>query len=135
MFEVLSTSGDTHLGGEDFDYRVIDHFVSKFKNSYPDSRGGNERSLSKLKKAVEEAERSLSGGLSARIEVEGFDEAGRDLVETLTRAKFEELNADLFRRTLGPVEQVLRDAKLRKDQVDDIVFVFFSSFLSRWSFY
>lgn len=123
VFEVLATSGDTHLGGEDFDNRVIDHFVKlwKRKNDGEDITK-NLRTMGKLKREVEKAKRTLSSQMSVKIEVEAFFE-GKDLEETLTRAKFEELNLDLFRKTMKPVEQVLKDANFKKEQVDDIVFV------------
>ncbi|ORY74330.1 heat shock protein 70 family [Leucosporidium creatinivorum] len=123
VFEVLSTAGDTHLGGEDFDNRVIDHFVKtwKRKNDGQDITK-NLRTMGKLKREVEKAKRTLSSQMSVKVEIESFFE-GQDLSETLTRAKFEELNLDLFRKTMKPVEQVLKDANFKKEQVDDIVLV------------
>nr|WKJ30262.1 Hsp-5 [Glaciozyma antarctica PI12] len=123
VFEVLATAGDTHLGGEDFDNRVIDHFVKvwKRKNDGQDITT-NLRTMGKLKREVEKAKRTLSSQMSVKIEVESFFD-GQDLSETLTRAKFEELNLDLFRKTMKPVEQVLKDANFKKEQVDDIVLV------------
>jgi predicted XRE-type DNA-binding protein len=123
VFEVLATAGDTHLGGEDFDNRVIDHFVKvwKRKNDGQDITT-NLRTMGKLKREVEKAKRTLSSQMSVKIEVESFFD-GQDLSETLTRAKFEELNLDLFRKTMKPVEQVLKDANFKKEQVDDIVWV------------
>ncbi|ORZ25547.1 heat shock 70 kDa protein [Absidia repens] len=123
IFEVLATAGDTHLGGEDFDSRVMDHFVKMWKKK----NGGEDittdlKTMGKLKREVEKAKRALSSQMSVRIEVESFYQ-GKDLSETLTRAKFEELNNDLFRKTLKPVEQVLKDAGFTKDKVDDIVLV------------
>ncbi|KAI8328988.1 heat shock 70 kDa protein [Chlamydoabsidia padenii] len=123
IFEVLATAGDTHLGGEDFDSRVMDHFIKlwKKKNDGEDITT-DLKTMGKLKREVEKAKRALSSQMSVRIEVESFFK-GKDLSETLTRAKFEELNNDLFRKTLKPVEQVLKDAGFSKDQVDDIVLV------------
>jgi len=123
VFEVLSTAGDTHLGGEDFDNRVIEHIVKvwKRKNAGEDITK-NLRTMGKLKREVEKVKRTLSSQMSAKLEVESFFE-GKDLSETLTRAKFEELNLDLFRKTMQPVEQVLKDANFKKEQVDDIVLV------------
>ncbi len=123
VFEVLSTAGDTHLGGEDFDNRVIEHIVKvwKRKNNGEDITK-NLRTMGKLKREVEKVKRTLSSQMSAKLEVESFFE-GKDLTETLTRAKFEELNLDLFRKTMQPVEQVLKDANFKKEQVDDIVLV------------
>ncbi|KIK68869.1 hypothetical protein GYMLUDRAFT_213639 [Collybiopsis luxurians FD-317 M1] len=125
VFEVLAVAGDTHLGGEDFDNRVIDHLIKTFKRKVGDMSKGvhkNDRAMGRLKKEVENAKRTLSSQQSARIEIESFVN-GIDFSETLTRAKFEELNADLFKKTLRPVEQVLRDAGVRKEDVDEIVLV------------
>jgi len=123
VFEVLATAGDTHLGGEDFDNRIIDHFVKlwKRKNNGEDITT-NVRTIGKLKREVERAKRTLSSQMSVRLEIESFFE-GKDLSETLTRAKFEELNMDLFRKTMKPLEQVLKDANVKKEAVDDIVLV------------
>jgi actin-like ATPase involved in cell morphogenesis len=125
VFEVLSTAGDTHLGGEDFDNRVIDHIVKvwKRKNDGQDITK-NLRTMGKLKREVEKAKRTLSSQMSTKLEIESFFN-GEDLSETLTRAKFEELNLDLFRKTMKPVEQVLKDANFKKENVDDIVYVSF----------
>ncbi|PPQ64201.1 hypothetical protein CVT24_008619 [Panaeolus cyanescens] len=122
VFEVLATAGDTHLGGEDFDNRVIDHLVSIYKKKTGTDVSSNQRAMGKLKKAVENAKRSLSSQRSTKIEIESF-ENGNDFSETLTRAKFEELNMDLFRKTLKPVQQVLKDARVDKSKVDEIVLV------------
>ena len=119
VFEVLATAGDTHLGGEDFDHRVIDYLLRTYKNRTGRDMSGNERAMSKLKREVEQAKRTLSSQMSAKIEIEGFD-GSHDFSETLTRAKFEELNMDLFRKTMKPVEQVLRDAKIKKENVNDV---------------
>jgi endoplasmic reticulum chaperone BiP len=122
VFEVLSTAGDTHLGGEDFDQRIISHFTKQYnkKNSVDITK--DLKTMGKLKREVEKAKRTLSSQMSTRIEIEAFHN-GNDFSETLTRAKFEELNIDLFRKTLKPVEQVLKDAKVKKNEVDDIVLV------------
>ncbi|KAF5366291.1 hypothetical protein D9758_005791 [Tetrapyrgos nigripes] len=122
VFEVLATAGDTHLGGEDFDNRVIDYLVKAYKKKTGSDPRKNDRAMGKLKKEVENAKRTLSNQQSARIEIESFDE-GTDFSETLTRAKFEELNLDLFRKTMKPVERVLKDAGVSKDEVDEIVLV------------
>ena len=120
VFEILSTAGDTHLGGEDFDNRVIEHLLSLYEKRHPGSGvRANEKAVGKLKKAVESGKRVLSTQQSARIEIEGFDK-GRDLVEVLTRAKFEELNADLFKKTMKPVEQALKDASLKREEIDEV---------------
>ncbi|RXW15429.1 hypothetical protein EST38_g10433 [Candolleomyces aberdarensis] len=125
VFEALSTSGDTHLGGEDFDNRVIDWIVKNYEKKHELKAGEvsrNQRAMGKLKKAVENAKRSLSAQQSARIEIESF-EGGRDLTEVLTRAKFEELNTDLFKKTMKPVEQALKDAGLKREEIDEVVLV------------
>lgn len=122
VFEVLATAGDTHLGGEDFDSRVMDHFIKLWKKKHGEDITKDLKTMGKLKREVEKAKRALSSQMSVRIEIESFHN-GKDFSETLTRAKFEELNNDLFRKTLKPVEQVLKDADLTKDQVDDIVLV------------
>ncbi|KAJ3555001.1 hypothetical protein NPX13_g10459 [Xylaria arbuscula] len=122
VFEVLATAGDTHLGGEDFDQRIINFWAKSYnkKNSVDVTK--DPKAMGKLKREAEKAKRTLSSQKTARIEIESFFE-GKDFTETLTRAKFEELNMDLFKRTLKPVKQVLDDAKLTKDEVDDIVLV------------
>jgi heat shock protein 5 len=122
VFEVLSTAGDTHLGGEDFDQRVISHFVKLYNKKHNVDITKDLKTMGKLKREVEKAKRTLSSQMSTRIEIEAFHD-GKDFSETLTRAKFEELNMDLFKKTLKPVEQVLKDAKVKKEDVDDIVLV------------
>ncbi|KAE8409621.1 heat shock protein 70 family [Aspergillus pseudonomiae] len=122
VFEVLATAGDTHLGGEDFDHRVMDYFVKQYNKKNNVDITKDLKSMGKLKREVEKAKRTLSSQMSTRIEIESFHN-GEDFSETLTRAKFEELNMDLFKKTLKPVEQVLKDAKVKKSEVDDIVLV------------
>ncbi|KAG0342222.1 ATPase with role in protein import into the ER, partial [Podila minutissima] len=119
---VLSTSGDTHLGGEDFDQRVIEHFVKTYKKKNGKDITTDLKTMGKLKREVEKAKRTLSSQMSVRIEIDSFHN-GNDFSETLTRAKFEELNMDLFRKTIKPVEQVLKDAGLEKNDIQDIVLV------------
>lgn len=122
VFEVLATAGDTHLGGEDFDQRVVDYFVKLYNKKNDVDITKDLKTMGKLKREVEKAKRTLSSQMSTRIEIEAFHE-GKDFSETLTRAKFEELNMDLFKKTLKPVEQVLKDAKVKKSEVHDIVLV------------
>ncbi|KAL3318783.1 Endoplasmic reticulum chaperone BiP [Cichlidogyrus casuarinus] len=122
VFEVIATSGNTHLGGEDFDQRVIDHFVKVFQKKKSKNITKDQRSLQKLRREVEKAKRALSSAPSTRIEIESLMD-GEDFSETLTRAKFEELNNDLFKSTLEPVQKVLDDAKISKSEVDDVVLV------------
>merc|ERR1711970_150141 len=122
VFEVISTNGDTHLGGEDFDQRVMEHFIKLYKKKTGKDIRKDNRAVQKLRREVEKAKRSLSSGHQARIEIESFFE-GNDFSETLTRAKFEELNMDLFRSTMKPVQKVLEDADLQKKEIDEIVLV------------
>ncbi|KAI9863221.1 MAG: ATPase with role in protein import into the ER [Vezdaea acicularis] len=122
VFEVLATAGDTHLGGEDFDQRVINYFAKQYSKKNNVDVTKDLKSMGKLKREVEKAKRTLSSQMSTRIEIEAFHN-GNDFSETLTRAKFEELNNDLFKKTLKPVEQVLKDAKVKKSEIDDIVLV------------
>jgi len=122
VFEVISTNGDTHLGGEDFDQRVIDHFVKVFKKTKGKDIRRDNRAMQKLRREVEKAKRALSSAHQTTIEIESFYE-GEDFSSSLTRAKFEELNADLFKSTLKPVKKVLEDAGLKKNEIDEIVLV------------
>jgi len=122
VFEVVATNGDTHLGGEDFDQRVIEHFVKLYKKTKGKNVRRDNRALQKLRREVEKAKRALSSAHQTSIEIESFFE-GDDFSGTLTRAKFEELNADLFKSTLKPVKQVLDDAGLKKSEIDEIVLV------------
>ncbi|GAO16169.1 uncharacterized protein UV8b_05620 [Ustilaginoidea virens] len=122
VFEVLATAGDTHLGGEDFDQRIINHFAKSYNKKHNVDITKDLKAMGKLKREAEKAKRTLSSQMSTRIEIEAFFE-GKDFSETLTRAKFEELNMDLFKKTLKPVEQVLKDANVKKTEVDDIVLV------------
>lgn len=122
IFEVKSTAGDTHLGGEDFDNRMVNHFVAEFKRKHKKDLASNPRALRRLRTACERAKRTLSSSTQASIEIDSLFE-GIDFYTTITRARFEELNADLFRSTLDPVEKSLRDAKLDKAQIQDVVLV------------
>jgi len=122
VFEVVATNGDTHLGGEDFDQRVMEYMMKIFKRKHKKDMSKDKRSIQKLRREVERAKRSLSSTAAARIEIEAlFD--GTDFSETLTRARFEELNMDLFKKTLGPVKKVMEDAGFKKSQLDEIVMV------------
>ena len=122
IFEVKSTAGDTHLGGEDFDNRMVSHFVQEFKRKHGKDLQDNKRGLRRLRTACERAKRTLSSSSQASIEIDSLHE-GVDFYSTITRARFEELNADLFRSTLEPVEKSLRDAKMDKAQIHEIVLV------------
>jgi len=122
IFEVKSTAGDTHLGGEDFDNRMVDHFVNEFKRKHKKDMTGNKRALRRLRTACERAKRTLSASAQASIEIDSLFE-GIDFYTSITRARFEELCSDLFKGTLDPVEKALRDAKLDKSSIHDIVLV------------
>nr|KAG5711123.1 hypothetical protein BaRGS_004767 [Batillaria attramentaria] len=122
LFEVKSTAGDTHLGGEDFDNRMVQHLCQEFKRKYKKDSSNNPRALRRLRTACERAKRTLSSSAEASIEINSLYE-GIDFYTRITRARFEELCADLFRHTLEPVEQALRDAKLDKRQIQDVVLV------------
>ena len=122
VIEVLATGGDTHLGGEDFDNRLVEHFSKEFKRINKKDLSDNSRSLRRLKTACENAKITLSSSTKATVEIDSLYE-GIDFVSSITRARFEDLCSDLFREALKPVDQVLLDAKLSKSQVDDIVLV------------
>jgi len=122
IFEVKSTAGDTHLGGEDFDNRIVDHFVREFQRKHKKDITGNKRALRRLRTACERAKRTLSASAQASIEIDSLFE-GVDFYSSITRARFEELCADLFRGTLDPVGKALRDAKMDKTAIDDLVLV------------
>jgi len=123
VFEVLATAGDTHLGGEDFDNRVMDHIISSWKKKHNDGIVKDDlKAMGKLKREVEKAKRTLSSVLTTRIEIESFYK-GQDLDFTLSRAKFEELVGDLLRKTLEPVKKVIEDSGLSKKAIHDIVLV------------
>ena len=122
IFEVKSTSGDTHLGGEDFDNRMVNHFIQEFKRKHKKDISDNKRAVRRLRTACERAKRTLSSSTQSSVEIDSLFE-GIDFYTSITRAKFEELNADLFKVTIEPVKKSLRDAKLDKAQIDDIVLV------------
>merc|ERR1711881_764457 len=122
VFEVLATNGDTHLGGEDFDQRIMKYFLKVFKKKHKKDMSKDKRAMQKLRREAERVKRALSTQHQARLEIEAlFD--GVDFSETLTRARFEELNMDLFKRTLGPVGKVMSDAGMKKNEVDELVLV------------
>lgn len=122
IFEVKATAGDTHLGGEDFDARLLRHFSEEFKRKHKKDLSGNARALRRLRTACERAKRTLSSTSQTMVEIDSLFE-GIDFYTTITRARFEELNSDLFRKCMEPVEQVLRDAKMDKSKVHEIVLV------------
>uniref|UniRef100_A0A673M532 Heat shock cognate 71 kDa protein n=1 Tax=Sinocyclocheilus rhinocerous TaxID=307959 RepID=A0A673M532_9TELE len=122
IFEVKATAGDTHLGGEDFDNRMVNHFVEEFKRKHKKDISQNKKALRRLRTACERAKRTLSSSSQASIEIDSLYE-GIDFYTSITRARFKELCSDLFRGTLDPVEKALRDAKMEKSQIHDIVLV------------
>ena len=122
VFEVLATAGDTHLGGEDFDFKLVRHLAKAFKKKHGIDITSNPKAIAKLKREAEKAKRTLSSQISTRVEIDSFVD-GIDFSEPISRAKFEELNIDSFKKTLKPVERVLQDAGVKKSEVDDIVLV------------
>lgn len=122
IFEVKATAGDTHLGGEDFDNRLVNHFVQEFKRKNKKDLTSNARALRRLRTACERAKRTLSSAAQTTIEIDSLFE-GIDFYTSITRARFEELCGDLFSHTLEPVEKVLRDSKIDKGSVNEIVLV------------
>merc|ERR1712167_334184 len=122
IFEVKATAGDTHLGGEDFDNRMVNHFVQEFKRKHKKDFTSNPRAMRRLRTACERAKRNLSSSANASIEIDSLFE-GVDFYSSITRARFEDLCADLFRGTLEPVEKVIRDAKADKGSVHEVVLV------------
>ncbi|XP_066250367.1 heat shock cognate 71 kDa protein-like [Euwallacea similis] len=122
IFEVQATAGDTHLGGEDIDNRMVQHFKEEYRRKYKQNLEEDKRALKRLRTACERAKRSLSTSTQATIEIDSIAN-GIDFYTTITRAKFEEINADIFSSTLIPVEKALKDAKLHKEEIDDVVLV------------
>ena len=122
IFEVKATAGDTHLGGEDFDARLLRHLAEEFKRKHKKDITGNARALRRLRSACERAKRTLSTTSQTSVEIDSLFE-GVDFYTSITRARFEELNADLFRKCMEPVEQVIRDAKMDKSKINEIVLV------------
>ena len=122
IFEVKATAGDTHLGGEDFDQRLMNHFVQEFKRKHKKDITGNPRALRRLRTSCERAKRTLSSTAQTSIEIDSLFE-GVDFYTSITRARFEELNMDLFRKCMEPVEKCLRDSKIDKNSVHEIVLV------------
>ena len=122
VFEVLATAGDTHLGGQDFDQRLMSYFISQFKRQSGIDITDDKRAVQRLRKQCENAKRTLSNQNSATVECDALSD-GRDFSATISRAKFEELNNDLFRKTMIPVTQVLKDAEMSKSKVDQIILV------------
>ena len=122
IFEVKATAGDTHLGGEDFDSRLVRHFIEEFKRKNRKDISDNPRALRRLRTASEKAKRTLSSTAQTSVEIDSLYE-GVDFYTSITRARFEELNADLFRKCMEPVEKVIKDAKMDKSTVDEIVLV------------
>jgi len=122
VFEVLATAGDTHLGGQDFDQRLMNYFISQFKRQSGIDISKDKRAVQRLRKQCENAKRTLSNQNSATVECDALAE-GKDFSSNISRAKFEELNVDLFKKTMIPVTQVLKDASMSKSTVDQIILV------------
>jgi L1 cell adhesion molecule like protein len=122
IFEVKATAGDTHLGGEDFDQRMMDHFCKEFKKQYGCNMSGNDRALRRLRTACERAKRTLSSAARATVEIDSLFE-GNDFSSVISRARFEELCGDYFRNCLKPVEKVLKDAGVSKSDINEVVLV------------
>jgi len=122
VFEVLSTNGDTHLGGEDFDHRVMEYFLKLYKKKSGKDVKKDNKAVQKLRREVEKAKRTLSSQHQTRIEIESCYD-GEDFSETITRARFEELNMDLFRSTLKPLQKVMSDGDMKKNEIDEVVLV------------
>ena len=122
VFEVKATAGDSHLGGEDLDNILVDHFIQEFKRKHKKDLSTNPRSMRRLRTSCEKAKRNLSSSTQSSIEIDSlFD--GIDFMSTITRARFEEMCVNVFRRTMEPVDKVLRDAKLSKGDVDEVILV------------
>ena len=122
VFEVVSTNGDTHLGGEDFDHRILDYLLKKIKKQHGKDLKNDKTVIQKLKTEIEKAKRHLSSSLQATIEIDEL-EPGFDFKDTLSRAKFEELNMDLFKKTMAPVEKVMEDSGFKKSEIAEVVLV------------
>jgi len=122
IFEVVATSGDTHLGGEDFDQRMMTHLMKLFKKKNGIDPSRDKKAVQKLRKECENAKKALSTSHQTKIEIENFH-SGIDLSETITRATFEQLNNDLFKKTLAPVKEVLEQSKLKKSEIQEVVLV------------
>ena len=122
VFEVKATAGDTHLGGEDFDTRMVEYCCTQFKRKHKKDIKDSERSLRRLRTACERAKRSLSSSTSSFVEIDALYD-GIDYNDSITRARFEELNADYFKKTMEPVKKVLQDSGISKSNVDEIVLV------------
>ena len=122
VFEVVSTNGDTHLGGEDFDHRILDYLLKKIKKQHGKDLKNNKSAIQKLKTEIEKAKRHLSSSLQATLEIDELEQ-GFDFKDTLSRAKFEELNMDLFKKTMAPVEKVMEDSGFKKSEIAEVVLV------------
>jgi len=122
IFEVKATAGDTHLGGEDFDNRMVDYCLQELKRKYKKELTDNQRAMRRLRTSCERAKRTLSSSTVASIEIDSLID-GMDYNTTISRAKFEDMNMDYFRKCMEPVEKVIRDSKLSKSQIQQIVLV------------
>lgn len=122
IFEVKATAGDSHLGGEDFDNMLVEHFCQEFKRKHKKDIRSNPRSIRRLRSSCERAKRSLSSSTQASIEIDSLYD-GIDFMSTITRARFEEICAEIFKKTMEPVDKVILDSKISKNNIDDIILV------------
>ena len=122
VFDIVSTNGDTHLGGEDFDYRILDYLLKKIKKQHGKDLKGNKSAIQKLKTEIEKAKRHLSSSLQATLEIDELEQ-GYDFKDTLSRTKLEELNMDLFKKTIPLVEKVMKDSGFKKREIDEVILV------------
>ena len=123
VFEVKATSGDTHLGGEDFDLRLINYTINEFQKKFPQLEPRtNPKSMRRLKTACEQAKRTLSSSTNTIVDIDMFYK-GEDLKVRISRAKFEEINLELFKKCMIPVEQVLKDSNMKKKDIHEVVLV------------
>ena len=122
IFEVKATAGDSHLGGEDFDNYLVDHFKKEFKRKHKTELDGNARAIRRLRTSCEKAKRNLSSSTQTTLEIDSLCN-GIDFVSSITRARFEELCGDIFKRTMDPVDKVLIDGKIDKNDIDEIILV------------
>ena len=122
IFEVKATAGDCHLGGEDFDNRLVHHFAQEFKRKHKQDISDNKRAMRRLKSACENVKKNLTSSTQASIEIDSLYE-GVDFSATITRARFEEICSDIFRKIFEPIDKVLKDAEISKSKIDEIVLV------------
>ena len=130
VFEVVSTNGDTHLGGEDFDHRILDYLLKKIKKQHGKDLKGNKSAIQKLKTEIEKAKRNLSFSLQTTLEIDELEQ-GYDFKDTLSRTEFEELNIDLFKKTIPPLEKVMEESGIKKSEIAEVVLVGGSTYIPK----